>query len=703
LNETIPTGVLVVTATEDDLTAVRNVLADASAPVHCHWVADGESLPARPPSPAPRVLLLFDAQDRAAAIAWRDAQLPSASLVQVVERADEDTIEEALSAGIQDAVALTAPARLRAVVAREIRLAQMDATLGEASARVSEYRRQLEKLTVESARAFLWAQEGIVADANLACVTLLGIDDVTEIVGLPVMDVFVTESHSALKGALVACEKGVWHDDALRCRAACADGASIAVEVHLEADLFDEEAAVRIELHRAAGEADATAAAEEDPVPPAVQAQAGAAAQATLSDPFLAFHHRRNLLHAVTDGLERPQAGGIRVLYHLRIDKLNTLAERWGPLGMEEILHGVAETIAQAVHPGDIWGQLAGADYCILADRGTVRDVEAWGEQLLKQIGELTFLLSGEDVKVRGCLGVAIRESCDELASLASKAARASRKAQETAGGGLVLNDPRNASLEETADDRRNVKRIHRALRQDGFRLAYQPIADLLERGGEMYDVLLRMLDTGEQEILPGAFLPAAERNGLMKAIDRWVIARAVKSATEQQAARLFVRISRDSLPDRTLLEWLAQQLDRTGVAPERIVLQVTEVNATDNLGAAGDMAQAARRAGCGFAIEHFGLGTEPNLLLETLPLDYIKIDGSLMQGFPTSSDLQQHVRQIVEEARARDVVTIAERVEDANTMAALWSIGVEYIQGYYVQGHCVETEQQIALDGTDG
>jgi EAL domain-containing protein (putative c-di-GMP-specific phosphodiesterase class I)/GGDEF domain-containing protein len=696
LDEQHSTGILVVTADEDGLTSVSALVEDNGVAARCHWVADVESVPERLPEPLPRVILVLDHTELAAATRWRDEHLAAASVLLVADIVDEAVIEQALAAGAQDAVTVSSATRFTAVIRREIRLASMNSSLTDASEQVTEYRRQVEKLTTESSRAFLWAQEGIIADVNLAAVTLLGADDVTELVGMPVMDIFEQDSRAAIKGALVACQKGAWNDDALRCRVQAANDPKLPVEARLETDLFEDDTAVRIEL----------SLARADAIPPEAQDDAEdkpatAGHPASIADPFVAFHHRRNFLHAITDALERPQSGGMRVLYHIRLDKMNALAERWGPLGMEEILRGIAETIADAVHPDDVWGQLAGGNFCVLADRGNHRDVEAWGEQMLKQVGELTFLLSGEDVHVRACIGAAILGRTDELGSLASKAARASRKAQEVPGSGVVLNDPRNASLEETADDRRNVKRIHSALRKDGFRLAYQPIADLEERSGEMYDVLLRMLDTGDKEILPGVFLPAAERNGLMKAIDRWVIARAVKSAAEQESTRLFVRVSRDSLPDRTLVEWLGQQLSRAKVSPERIVLQVTEVNATDNLGAAGDMAQAARKVGCGFALEHFGLGTEPRLLLETLPLDYIKIDGSLMQGFPTSSDLQKHVRDIVDEAKARDIIAIAERVEDANTMAALWSIGIEFIQGYYVQGHYVNGPEQIVLDGT--
>ncbi|MEO0422383.1 MAG: GGDEF domain-containing phosphodiesterase [Pseudomonadota bacterium] len=709
MNQLSTANVFIITPDQDDLERIQSLMISSGLQANCHWVADAESLPEeRLPEPLPSALLVLEADQLGDTLGWRDEHVPTASALLVADLVDESLIESALSQGANDAISLSAQARAVNVIAREVRLATAAAELAEAQTQVAGFRDQVERLTSESTRAFLWAQEGVVADANLACVTLLGLEDVADLVAMPVMDVFAADSRVALKGALVACQKGMWRDDSLRCRVLGNDEDSDGpkgqpVDAMLEADLFDGDDAVRIELtpaRRDAAEAEANDAASEASAPASADAKGAGAARAG-GDPFLPFHQRRNFLQKVTDGLERNHAGGLRVLYHVRIDKMNALVERWGPLGFEEILHGLADTIADSVHPGDIWGQLAGGNFCVLADRGATRDIEAWGEALLKKISNLTFLLSGEDVKVRACVGAAVKGRSDDLSSLASKAARASRKAQETGEDDVILHDANGVSLEQTADDKAVVKRINHAMRNDGFRLAYQPIADLEERGTEMFDVLIRMMDAGDGEVLPNQFLPAAERNGMMRAIDRWVMARAIGAANDQELTKLFVRVSRDSLPDRSLADWLSQQLSNANIKPDRLVLQVTETHATDNLGAASDMAKDARRIGCGFCLEHFGLGSEPRLLLESIPIDFIKIDGSLMQGFPTSSDLQDHVRSLVKEATDRDIVAIAERVEDANTMAALWSIGVEFIQGYYVQGHYVQAPEAVVMDGT--
>src|SRR5262245_43356941 len=149
-----------------------------------------------------------------------------------------------------------------------------------------------------------------------------------------------------------------------------------------------------------------------------------------------------------------------------------------------------------------------------------------------------------------------------------------------------------------------------------------------------MFDVLVRMTDPGSKnEVLPGQFLPVAERNGLMKAIDRWVLGNAIRACREQNGMQAFVRLSSDSIPDLPLVDWLRQQFEKQGVPADRLVVQVTEENYEKMPFETTALVGALRTLGCGFAVEHFGIGTAPLAVIEQVPMNFLKIDGSLMQG----------------------------------------------------------------------
>jgi len=136
---------------------------------------------------------------------------------------------------------------------------------------------------------------------------------------------------------------------------------------------------------------------------------------------------------------------------------------------------------------------------------------------------------------------------------------------------------------------------------------------------------------------------------------------------------------------DQTLGTWLQQQLRASGVDPRMMVFELPEDLATNHLKEAKELQALVRPLGFELAVENFGSGRDQARLLSHVPVNYVKIDGALMQGLANDRALQEQVKALVQQARNRGITTIAERVEDANTMAVLWQLGVEFVQGYFV------------------
>ena len=231
------------------------------------------------------------------------------------------------------------------------------------------------------------------------------------------------------------------------------------------------------------------------------------------------------------------------------------------------------------------------------------------------------------------------------------------------------------------------------------FRLAHLPIAGLRSDSVAMYDLLIRMLDEQGKPILPSEFLPAAERNNMMKTLDRWIIGAAMEYCTRESADRVFVRLSRQSLQDVSLIPWLKQELGKHGVEPGRICLQVNEQEAARYIKQTRVMVTKLRKIGLAFALEHYGVEKGRVQILDLLKPDYIKIDGELMHSLTTDTTMQDKVRQLAGAASQRGIETIAERVENANTMAVLFQLGIHYMQGHYV--HEPEVVLQEAVSAT--
>jgi EAL domain-containing protein (putative c-di-GMP-specific phosphodiesterase class I) len=186
--------------------------------------------------------------------------------------------------------------------------------------------------------------------------------------------------------------------------------------------------------------------------------------------------------------------------------------------------------------------------------------------------------------------------------------------------------------------------------------------------------------------------MAAAERNDLLKNIDRWVVGASLSFAAQRRPGCLFVRLSKDTVKDGSFLDWLENHVRASRAEPQRLCFQTTEEVASSYITQVKTLAGALRQKGFRFALDNFGSGRDSPGLLESVPLDFVKIDGAIIQGLTGDPQLQQRVRTLVEAATKRLIQTIGERVEDANTMAVLWQVGVQYIQGYFVN----EPEQVV-------
>jgi EAL domain-containing protein (putative c-di-GMP-specific phosphodiesterase class I) len=211
-----------------------------------------------------------------------------------------------------------------------------------------------------------------------------------------------------------------------------------------------------------------------------------------------------------------------------------------------------------------------------------------------------------------------------------------------------------------------------------------------------MYDLLVRMLDAQGNSVLPSEFVPAAERTNMLKNIDRWMLTAAVDFCKRGDADRVFVRLSRQSITDTTTASWMEQKLDEDGFDCSRLVVQIPERDAAKHIKQTKALVRQLRRLGIGFALEHYGIDTERFQILDLLEPDYIKIDGELMHTLMTDNAMQAAVRKIVEAAGKRNIKTIAERVENANAMAVLFQLGLDFMQGHYVH------EPEVVLQDRD-
>lgn len=257
----------------------------------------------------------------------------------------------------------------------------------------------------------------------------------------------------------------------------------------------------------------------------------------------------------------------------------------------------------------------------------------------------------------------------------------------------------RQEDLERDAETLGWITRVREALAEDRFVLYSQPIIDVCSGEVVQRELLLRIREPGGEIVIPSSFLPVAEEYGLIGEIDRWVIARASEIAAASGAVEL--NISGHSMGDRTILDHIEKCLRRTGADPTHLVFEVTETALVADQGAAVAFASRLHALGCKLALDDFGTGYGGFTYLKRFPVDYLKIDVEFVRDLATNPASRHVVEAVATLARAFDLKTVAEGVEDAATLALLRELGVEFAQGYHIArpqpADSLRTSEQLA------
>ncbi len=665
---------IVMTRSQDHVEAINSTLRKAGHPVHCTWLPDARDLGDALTQLNPEMLVAFIEElgiDLDSLMKVKQQSAPGMPVLIIRERVDEAAIAEAMRLGAQDVVTLANRSRLQSVATRELRAYRLERALSTTLSSAREYREQLQHFLEGSADAITHVQEGIIVDANRAWLELFGYSGDDALTGTPLMDLFEQETHPALKGALVACLQGKWSGHGLKVQALLSDGSNLSLELLLTKADYENEPAIRIAIS-------ATQKKGRD-----LEVQL---ADAVKNDASTRFLQQRYLVAAVRERCALGMKGGVRQFAHIKPDRFLEIQNSIGVLASEDFMAQLAELLRPQLTPSDLCGRFGGNGLLVLLERGTARDVETWAENVVKRVNEHVFAIEDKTLSATVTVGLGLLPAANpDVGAAIADAVSATRRGRELGGNQMYVVDKADTDTRVQAYDKIWVKHIKSALMENRFRLVQQPIASLLGEDKGMFDVLVRMLDEQGTEVLPAEFIAAAERNDLMKNIDRWVIGASMSFAANRKASCIFVRVSKDTVLDKSLIAWLETQLKSLKIEAKRICIQVTEELANQYVRQTKELAVNLRKLGFRFALEHFGTGRDPLKLLADLEMNFIKVDGSLMQGLSTNQIQQQRVKGLVEAAKRKGIETVAERVEDANTMAVLWQLGIEFIQGYFV------------------
>jgi diguanylate cyclase (GGDEF)-like protein/PAS domain S-box-containing protein len=389
------------------------------------------------------------------------------------------------------------------------------------------------------------------------------------------------------------------------------------------------------------------------------------------------------------------QYGFRHALCFLDLDQFKIVNDTAGHAAGDELLRQINTLLAGMFRERDTLARIGGDEFGLLLDNCPLERAQVIAQTVVANIRDYRFDWKGRIYQIGGSIGlVPITAEVRDTTQLLSQADVACYIAKEKGRNRVHVYQSDDTETKQRHGEILGATGLRDALEKGRFRLHYQPIVPLhtSDQRGVYYEVLLRVaskLSPAEHSelVMPTAFIPAAERYGLMSAIDRWVIQEAFRAyalGVGKTGACIAINLSGNSLNEESLLAFIEAQFAKHAVPPERVCFEIAETAAIHNLRRAGDLMAALKPRGCRLALDDFGSGLSSFHYLKNLPVDYLKIDGGFVKDLAESASDRALVMAINQMSHTLGVQTVAEHVENEAIVGHLRDLGVDYAQGYF-------------------
>lgn len=678
--------------TEMYVTALRN----AGLAVHATRVEDEEELSEALTGQACDMLLCAcdeDGTDITRVTAACQAADQDVPLIIVSDHLEPEARLQAMREGACDGVPKSDLDHLQLAAMREISALRTRRELAAAKQQLQEAEEQRNALIESSRDAIAYVHEGMHVVTNPAYLEMFGFVEMDELEGMPIMDMVVPDQQKIFKAALRSLDKGGAPNSQLELSCRKNDGTTFSALLEFTKARMDGEPCTQVLIRN---QANSKELEQQLHLLYSKDTQTG-------------LFNRQYFLEYLEKQLQDPGDGDDKpALLYITLDDFQALRDSEGLAASDSVIRQVAELFQDQAGQDAVVARFGDRTFTLLA-----RHAEAYGENglaetLCRAVDDKKFGASGKFIGITCSIGVAPCEGDDISAQdLVNRAYTACKTAQEEGGNSAVLYEPTTTatgSVEGATDKAAETSRLIRtALENERFRLVYQPIVSLQGDTRENYAVLLRMLDDNDDENLPKDFLDQAAHDELMGEVDRWVMKNASKELESQRKdgrkTVFFINLSADSLRDETFLLFVCDCLRDFNVKGSWFCFQVKDEDVRKHIDAATPLLEGLKKIKCQLAIDRFGLSPKPESLLKRLDFDYAKLDAAFMKDLASDQGNQDKLHAIHELIRSHDVKSVATAVEDANSLAILWTVGLNYIQGYFLQ----EPSETIAYNFQKG
>ncbi|MEE9445881.1 MAG: EAL domain-containing protein [Cocleimonas sp.] len=383
------------------------------------------------------------------------------------------------------------------------------------------------------------------------------------------------------------------------------------------------------------------------------------------------------------------------VLVYFSIDQFQVLNDTIGHAGGDSLITNVSNIIKEFVSKNrDILGRMGGSTFSVVYRDRKLTNCIKEVESILSKVNDHKFMSAGKQYPVTLSAGFIIIDSQSTSAlRVVSEATRACNLASKGGGNRLSAYIADNDKQQEEEGNLEWVMILKNAIQKNLFEMYAQPIHKLepseYKKPFSHYELLIRLFDDQGNFISPDEFISAAEYYSMMPAIDRWVIHNVLQQLSKipkQTPLPVFaINLSGQSLNDSRFLEYVFEEIKRSGVDPQMLCFEITEQVAVEDITLVNSFIAGLKDLGSSFSLDDFGTGMSSYGFLRSLDVDYLKIDGSFVKHIATDEVAKAMVQSINQVGHTMNLKVIAEYVENAEIVTSLQEMGIDYGQGYHI------------------
>ncbi|HEX3603088.1 MAG TPA: EAL domain-containing protein [Steroidobacteraceae bacterium] len=405
--------------------------------------------------------------------------------------------------------------------------------------------------------------------------------------------------------------------------------------------------------------------------------------------------NRREFERRLQEALDSAQTGDIgHALCYLDLDHFKVVNDTCGHTAGDNMLREIASLIKDAVRDSDTAGRIGGDEFALLLVGCPLEKARQIADNVVRSVNDYRFVWKDKIFNVGVSIGlVEIGRDSGTIEDIMNSADSACYVAKKQGGLHVHVYSAREEASARHSGEIQWLLKLQGALRDNKFELYFQPIVHARAGGvsGPALEVFVRLAgEDGQPASPPAEFIRAAERYRLMPYVDRWVV-QAVLAALGRGGLKLppgrsvAINIAGQTLGDAEFLEFVVECFDHTGANPGDICFEVTETSVVANLDHAQRFIAVLHGMGCEFALDNFGSGLSSFSTLRTLPMDYLKIDGSFIKNLAADSVNQAMVAAMIDLSRSLNFRVVAEHVEDQLALDTVTGMGIDFVQGFIV------------------